>query len=311
MKKAELHVHLEGCVWEKHKIKWREKAINFFPFIDSNLINFPISFEDFLAILRSSYNYLNGEAQYISVLNDYLHYMQEQNIVYAEIQINSALLRTFNIDIMNLLRNFNKEVQSRKKQVIRYIIDLPWQFSAHSFEYFIKNYDQFKELGVVGLSMGGDESFARPSEIVSIFDSAKKVGYKILCHAGETTNTNFAKKIIEELNPDRIGHGLSLADWFISQNDKTFIIDTCLTSNHLLGLVKNIDNHPFQKWILSNNVITTLSTDDPAIFNTTLKREYNLAENHFLNMDCYFDNIEDYYVKAAFDKAAIHQALYY
>ena len=29
--KAELHVHLEGCVWNKHREKWKDQVIDLFP----------------------------------------------------------------------------------------------------------------------------------------------------------------------------------------------------------------------------------------------------------------------------------------
>jgi adenosine deaminase len=309
-KKIELHVHLEGCVWESHKKKWQDSAVAYFPVKQPDQAGVPITFNDFLAILRSNYNYLGREEQYVDLFRSYLDYMQFQNIVYAEIQLNSALLRTFNISITYLLQQFRIVANQRQNCTIRFIIDLPWQFSATSFDFFIEHYDQYRELNVVGLSMGGDESLANPSEISDIFTKARKVGYKILVHAGETTSTNFAKNIVKELKPDRIGHGLSISEWFIHEKDNVFIIDSCLSSNLALGLIKNLNEHPFKKWLKYDNIIATLSTDDPAIFNTTLNNEYELANNFYIDFDQYLEKLYEYFIAAAFDKESVHHALY-
>lgn len=308
-KKAELHVHLEGCVWESHKKKWQDSSFAYFSEVNSGQYSYPITFDDFLALLRSDYNYLGREEQYLDLFCSYMNYMQEQNIVYAEIQLNSALLRSFYIDIKHLLHEFRKVAMERQGLYVRFIIDLPWQFSPTSFEYFIENHDEFKELNVVGLSMGGDELLAKPSEIADIFARARHVGYKILVHAGETTSPGFAKNIVQELKPDRIGHGLSLSEWIIHEKNSVFIIDSCLTSNQALGLVTNLKEHPFNIWQKHDHIIATLSTDDPAIFKTTLNKEYELAANSFKEFNCHLEKIHEHFIDAAFDKDTVHYAL--
>lgn len=307
-KTAELHVHLEGCVWKKHMTKWRAQAGNLFPQPDVDGKNQPFTFAKFLSIIRYGYNFLDSPEKYTSVLIDYLNYMEEQEIFYAEVQLNSALIRTFDINIKELLCKFNEEIKKRDKRIIKFIIDLPWQFSPASFNILLDDSEHFQELGVVGLSMGGDEALARPKEFAEVFKHAHKLGYKIMCHAGETTNQNFARNIIEELKPDRIGHGLSLSNWFIHRKERV-IVDTCLTSNLALGLIDDLHKHPFGTWLNHDHIIATLSTDDPAIFNTTLCKEYELAQEYFDDFSRYMENKKSYLIAAAFDKEAITNAL--
>lgn len=308
-KLVELHVHLEGCIWQKHIEKWKNNAECMFPLVPTFIGKSKITFDEFLGLLRMGYNYLNGLDQYIDVLSDYLEYMEKHNIVYAEIQLNIALLNTFNIELEELLKAFKRIGRQYKGRYIRFIVDLPWQFSIKAFEFLLKDYDKYSSLGVVGLSMGGDESLAQPKEIASVFEHARNEGYKILCHAGETTTPSFARSIVNEINPDRIGHGLSLSKWMIGEQYRKFVVDTCLTSNVCLGLVKNIKKHPFYDWIKSPNIIATLSTDDPAIFDTTITDEYGLAEKHLDDFALYLDSLNDLFLSAAFDKESLVAAL--
>lgn len=309
MKYAELHVHLEGCLWEKHFHKYADHRIYQFPSVSFDPQKRPLSFDEFLAVIRHGYNYLCGTDQYVSVLNDYLDAMHKQGIVYAEIQINLALLKSFHIDVKSLLHRFNQEIRKRERMTVRFIVDLPWQFSAVLFQDILMDFEPYQALGVVGLSMGGDESYARPLEIGRVFKQARLIGYKLLCHAGETTGFQFARKLVEELAPDRIGHGLSIADWLL-HIDRVTIVDTCLSSNFQLGLVDDLNNHPFKKWLTGDKVIATLSTDDPAIFNTTLVNELDLASRCFENFSGFFENYEKHLLAAAFDQEAIYKALY-
>jgi len=98
-KYCELHVHLEGCVWNKHIKAWWDKSKYLFPPISYYNINAFNSFDKFLAQLRFNYNFLNGIEQYTSVLNDYVLNMIKSNIYYSEVQINLALLNAYKIDI--------------------------------------------------------------------------------------------------------------------------------------------------------------------------------------------------------------------
>jgi adenosine deaminase len=52
--------------------------------------------------------------------------------------------------------------------------------------------------------------------------------------------------------------------------------DVALTSNLLLTSFRQLTTHPI-KQLLAAGVPVTLSTDDPAFFNTDLVREYTLA----------------------------------
>lgn len=305
-KYCELHVHLEGCIWESHISKnWHNSEFLFPPI--SIYKRFNNNFDRFLAQIRFGYNFLCGTEQYCSVFNDYISYMYHEDIVYSEVQINLALLNTFNIDIKLLLKEFNKILQTNEK-VVKFIIDLPWQFSTHLFEFIINAYDELKELGVVGISMGGNESYAKPHEVAEIFNKARQVGLKLLCHAGETTSFKFSKKIIEELKPDRIAHGISIASWLVNDGRSFAKLDTCLTSNLSLEVVKNIENHPINLW-LDANIPFTLSTDDPAIFDTTLSSEFILAEKAIKKFSKYIKKYKSNVLECCFDQESVDRLL--
>lgn len=305
-KLCELHVHIEGCVWNEHIQKWWKKSNYLFPPVSYYTKKGKSHFDFFLEQLRFGYNFLNSLDAYTELFGLYIEKALNQNIFYAEVQINYALIKTWNINLIDLLKKVNNDNNTDFE--IRFIIDLPWQFSPEILNPIIENQKVFNELGVVGIGFGGDEKLAAPHEFVEIRKRINDAGYKILCHAGETTEASFAKAIVEIIKPDRIAHGLSLIPDIVKKPKAFPPIDICLSSNIRMGLVDNIHNHPFKK-LLESDAIFTLSTDDPAIFDIDLNYEYAQAKQ-INGFNEYMKNIKEYWYSAAFDKSTVANILY-
>jgi len=57
-------------------------------------------------------------------------------------------------------------------------------------------------------------------------------------------------------------------------------LEVCLTSNLRTGCCPSLTDHPLRHYF-DAGVMVTLNTDDPAMFNTSLTREYQLAQDAF------------------------------
>jgi aminodeoxyfutalosine deaminase len=58
--------------------------------------------------------------------------------------------------------------------------------------------------------------------------------------------------------------------------DRGIVLDTCLISNVLTGIVPSLDQHPLPA-LVAAGVQCSLSSDDPAMFDTSLEQEYAKA----------------------------------
>lgn len=305
-KLCELHVHIEGCIWDEHIQRWWNKSEYLFPPISHYKKHNKNHFTQFLEQLRFGYNFLNNLEAYAEIFKLYIEKAINQNILYSEVQINYALINTWNIDIVKLLQTINNNNNTSHK--IRFIIDLPWQFSPNLLNPIIENHKSLKTLGVVGIGFGGDEALAEAWKFTEIRERIVDSGFKILCHAGETTNYNFAKELIDIIKPDRIAHGLSLIPEIVKNPSLYPSVDICISSNLKMGLVSKLSNHPVNQ-LIKSGARFTLSTDDPAIFNTTLIEEYNLAKK-IKGFDNYIEDVNKQWIDATFDKSTVANILY-
>jgi len=82
---------------------------------------------------------------------------------------------------------------------------------------------------------------------------------------------------------ERIGHGLSAGqdpELIAKLVERQIPVEVCLTSNLETSSCQRLEQHPLRKYF-DSGVMVTLNTDDPAMFHTSLNREYALAQQAF------------------------------
>jgi len=136
---------------------------------------------------------------------------------------------------------------------------------------------------VTGFGMAGDERAGHPSDFTRAFDIAREAGLGITVHAGELTGWESVAAALDHLRPSRIGHGVRAienADLVRRIADEGVVLEICPVSNIELKVFDSFAAHPFRK-LRDAGCRVTLNSDDPPYFWTTLKREYEVAAEHF------------------------------
>lgn len=155
----------------------------------------------------------------------------------------------------------------------------------------------FRERGVVGFDLAGEEGGFPPKKHVDAFHYIQRENFHITIHAGEAFGKESIWQAIQWCGADRIGHATRLIeDIAIDERDPTHIIkmgylaqyvldkriplEMCLTSNVDTGAVKNLEDHPFGLYYRYKFRVT-LNTDDRLMSNTTMTKEYKIAHEVF------------------------------
>jgi adenine deaminase len=129
---------------------------------------------------------------------------------------------------------------------------------------------------LAGIDLHGFEDAPVEPWAAPYWAAARKAGKYTKAHAGEFMGADFVKKILEELQPQRIEHGVRAVEnpALVQELAKRGIgLDVCPISNHKLMPGISLANHPIRK-LFDAGVKVTVNTDDPISFGNSLTDDY-------------------------------------
>lgn len=130
---------------------------------------------------------------------------------------------------------------------------------------------------VSGLSIDGDESVGSHTErFVEPFARARAAGLRRCAHAGESSGPEGVREAMDLLGAERIDHGIRCIEdpsLVAELADRRIPLDICLTSNVTLGVAPSLALHPVEA-LRQAGVRFSLNTDDPLLYGIDLAGEY-------------------------------------
>lgn len=172
----------------------------------------------------------------------------------------------------------------------------------------------FRERGVVGFDLAGEEGGHPPKKHVDAFHYIQRQNFNITIHAGEGFGKESIWQAIQYCGAHRIGHGTRLIeDIAVAKDgkvvklgdlaqyvlDKRIPLEICLISNVQTGAARSLAEHPF-KIFYQEKFRVTLNTDNRLMSNTTMTKEFQAAADTFgLGLDD-FEKITINAMKSAF-----------
>ena len=143
------------------------------------------------------------------------------------------------------------------------------------------------ESSIIGIGIGGDERLAAPELFRQVYEKAARAGLRLSVHAGETVGADSIYGALDHLSAERLGHALYAATdpALLARLVRHQIpLELCLSSNLRTGCCAELALHPLRRYF-DAGALVTLNTDDPEMFQTTLAREYRLAQEVFAFSD--------------------------
>ena len=277
MKKAELHVHLEGSIGPETLMA-----------IDPSLTRQEIegyltctSFPQFLQGYIWVSKKLEKPEHYALAARHLLDSLAHQDVTYAEITLSAGVVLWKQQDLAAVYDAVWRESQCSPIRTF-WILDAIRQFGPEKgmevAEFAVSRRDE----GVVAYGIGGDEVRGPAHWFRDVFAYARDGGLRLVCHAGETAGPESVWGALA-IGAERIGHGIaSIQDpaLMAQLREDDVPLEVCISSNLCTGAVASLEEHPVRA-LYDAGVPITIHTDDPAFFHTTLTREYELAEKSF------------------------------
>jgi aminodeoxyfutalosine deaminase len=277
LKKAELHVHLEGSI-EPETLMQIDPSVTREE-IDGHLQG--RTFEEFLRGYIWVNNRLVTPDHYAIATRHLLESLEAQEVTYAEITMSAGVVLWKKQDLAAVYDAVWKESQRSRVKTF-WILDAVRHFGADAgrpvAEFAVSRRDQ----GVIAFGIGGDESRGPAEWFRDIFAYARDGGLHLVCHAGETMGPESIWAALA-IGSERIGHGIAAARdpvLMAKLRESNVPLEVCISSNVCTGVVASLEDHPVRK-LYDAGVPIVLNTDDPSFFHTTLTREYDLARDVF------------------------------
>jgi adenosine deaminase len=131
---------------------------------------------------------------------------------------------------------------------------------------------------VVGFSMAGDEAGFPAGDFAQAYEIAASAGLGCTMHAGEWAGPSSVRAAME-LPITRIDHGVRAIedpDLVAEIAERGIVLDTCPTSNVVLGVFPSYEEHPLPT-LMQAGVRVTLGSDDPPYFGASIAGEYEVC----------------------------------
>lgn len=132
---------------------------------------------------------------------------------------------------------------------------------------------------IAALDLAGDEKNYPGRLFIDHIQEGRSAGWQITIHAGEEGGPDSIWQAVEELNADRIGHGVSAAKDPVLMRylaEKQIGLEINLTSNIQTRVVDKYSSHPLRIF-LEEGILAAINTDDPGISGINLRHEYEQA----------------------------------
>jgi aminodeoxyfutalosine deaminase len=162
---------------------------------------------------------------------------------------------------------------------VRLTPDVNRRFPVEAAELTARYAVAYAERGVVGLGIGGREAEFPPEPFARAFQLARDGGLGSVPHAGEAAGAASIRGALDALAADRLRHGIrALEDPGLVRElaGRGIVLDVCPISNVRTRVVPSLAEHPLPH-LVSAGVACSVSTDDPAMFDTDLSADYAAA----------------------------------
>jgi adenosine deaminase len=278
--KAEVHVHLEGSMDAATLGRLAAQAGQTLPRPAETLFQFA-GLQDFLHFLDWACGLVRTHDQLALTAYAFAQRMAASGTGYADVIVNPTHWSGWRHRpaemVAGLDEGFRAAEQDGLPPVGLCISLLRTQTAAQAGE-LLDTLLALDHPRVVALSVDGNEALAgrTGARFTDAFRRAGAHGLRRTVHAGESSGPEGVRDAMDLLGADRIDHGVRAIEdpaLVAELAERGIALGVAPGSNLALGVYPSIGAHPIERLRLAG-VRVSVNTDDPALFETSLEKEY-------------------------------------
>lgn len=237
-----------------------------------NLTDFLAVFEFFYDIAQDL-DFLHGQAATLPAR------MAAAGVVYLETRFGPHLFTGSRYSAAEVTESVLAGIAKDPSVPVRVILCGMRNMPLTNISELVDLYEKFKNRGVCGIDLAGDESRYACREYAPVFDRARELQIPVTIHAGEAAGPQSVLDALDLFHAQRIGHGIrSVEDAALVSRlaEQKVALEVCLTSNLQTGNAADYQQHPFMR-LMRAGVPVTINTDDPTVSGIDLNHEWQTA----------------------------------
>jgi aminodeoxyfutalosine deaminase len=287
--KAELHLHLEGSIDPATLLDLRKQHGRDSSRAGVEQLYKYTDFGGFLLAFKAVTDDLQSGEDYELVAYSLMQKLKSENVLHAEVYVSVGVCLWRKLDFEAIFNGLERGRERGERDFgisVLWIFDAVRQFGPEAARQVFELAARYRDRSVVGVGIGGDEQKAPAELFRDAYAYAADNGLRLTVHAGENAGPDSIWGALN-LRAERIGHGLTAwqdTELVEELARRQIPVEICLTSNLRTGCCCGISEHPLRSYF-DQGLMITLNSDDPAMFNTSLAREYQLAQDSFAFSD--------------------------
>lgn len=276
--KLELHLHLEGAIplqalWELIQKYGGEPGIPNLAALETRFAY--RDFDHFLETWSWKNRFLREYEDFTFVAERVARDLLRQNIRYVEAFYSPADFSDHGLHVQRITEAIRLGLQRVPEVRMALVADLVRNLGPEAGAKTLDEVIGVRDLGVVGIGLGGSEAEFPPEPFASVYAAARRAGLRTTAHAGEAAGPESIWGALRRLRVDRIGHGTRAAEderLLDHLAESRIPLEVCPLSNVRTGVVPSLELHPVRRYF-ERGLVVTINTDDPAMFRTSLAEE--------------------------------------
>lgn len=287
--KAELHVHLEGCVTHEQVLAiGRRNGVAPFENVDAVRAAYAVSSLDgFLESFAKASEVLLHAADFAEVASAYFDRAATDGVRHVELMLDPQAHTTRGVAIGTVFEGLAKAREHALRNGVSSLLIVNFmreRDEAEALELLAALLPYRSQ--IVALGLDSAETDHPPRKFARLFQKARTMGLRLVAHAGFEGPPEDIEEAIDLLQVDRVDHGNRVyerPELARRLGDAGTAVTVCPRAEVQLGVIASLAEHPVRR-MLADGMRPSVHSDDPAWFGSITENYIALAQEGALTL---------------------------
>jgi adenosine deaminase len=284
--KVELHCHLEGTMRPSTLVDLAARNGLRLPTSDPTELYRYDSLDGFLEVFWMVQSALGSRDDWARLAHEYVVDAAEHGVVHTEAFFTPARHLAAGQDLAAVVAGLDEGLTAAEEATgarCLLVCDMDRAFGPDAGRQLVEELVALRRTGapgvdrVVGIGMDSTERGVDPRTYLPAYDVARAAGLRLTGHQGENSPASAIATCLDVLGLERVDHGVPVLDdpELVSRMvGERIPLTVCPTSNVVIAnVVERLEDHPYPR-MRAAGLLATVNTDDPALSDLDLGKEY-------------------------------------